>query len=83
MPEMGRAGKKNGELLGLATSRFNVFITADQNLTYQQKLEGAKMAVIVLVTKNNRLESFRSLMPQVLALLKTKKLAGVTRIAEH
>lgn len=35
VPEMGWAGKKSGELLKLAASKFDLFLTVDQNLTYQ------------------------------------------------
>ena len=46
--EMGCAGLKNGELLALAEREFDVLITADKNLRYQQSLTGRKLAVIVL-----------------------------------
>jgi len=36
--ERGWSGVKNGELLTLAAERFDVFVTADQNLQYQQNL---------------------------------------------
>lgn len=38
VPEMGWAGKKNGELMKVAHAQFDVFVTADQNLQYQQNL---------------------------------------------
>ena len=37
-PEMGWASKKNGELLALAAVDFDVFLTTDRNLSYQQNL---------------------------------------------
>jgi len=48
VPHMGWAGKKNGELLKLAEQQFDVFITTDQNLSFQQNLAKFKIAVIVL-----------------------------------
>jgi hexokinase len=36
VPEMGWASKENGELLELAAAVFDVFITTDQKLSYQQ-----------------------------------------------
>jgi hypothetical protein len=36
IPEMGWASKRNGELLALAVGRFDVFLTADRNLSFQQ-----------------------------------------------
>lgn len=59
VPEMGWAGKKNGELLSLAMGRFDVFVTADQNLPYQQNLVGHGIAVVVLKAKDNRLATLK------------------------
>ena len=48
--DMGWTGKKNGDLLALiAEERFDVFITVDQNLPYQQNLRAAGIAVLVMV----------------------------------
>ena len=47
--QQGWAGLGNGELLRRAASEgFDVFITADQNLRFQQNLAGAPLAVIVV-----------------------------------
>lgn len=63
---MGWAGKKNGELLRLMVKEgFAVFLTADQNLRYQQNLRDAGIAVIVLVAKTNRLVDLQPLMKSV------------------
>ena len=49
----GWSGLKNGALLTAAEAAgFDLFITADQELTYQQNLTGRKMAVLVLSTNN-------------------------------
>jgi predicted nuclease of predicted toxin-antitoxin system len=48
VPEMGWAAKENGELLRLAESHFDVLITADQKLRYQQSVSGRNIAVVVL-----------------------------------
>lgn len=72
-PEMGWAGKTNGELLELAASQFEAFITADQNLTFQQNLEKAKLGVLVLVAPDNKLETLISLIPEALEKLKEVK----------
>lgn len=54
VPEMGWASIKNGALLRLAESAFDVFITADQNLQYQQNLHSSVIGIIVLIAPNNR-----------------------------
>ena len=49
----GWSGLKNGVLLSAAEEAgFDLFITADQELSYQQNLTGRKMALLVLSTNN-------------------------------
>ncbi len=49
----GWSGLKNGALLDAAEQAgFDLFITADQELSYQQNLTGRSMALIVLSTNN-------------------------------
>lgn len=70
--EMGWAGKRNGELLKLIIGYpFDVFLTVDQNLRYQQNLRKAGIAVIVLVALTNRLDDLTPLMPSVRKKLDT------------
>jgi len=80
LPEMGWASKRNGELLALAIGRFDVFLTADRNLSYQQDLSSFDVAVIVLVAPSNRLDDLRPLVPRLLEMLTTAKRRAVTRI---
>jgi len=54
VPEAGMAGKKTGELLRLAETIFDVLVTLDQGLEYQQNLSGRKIAVIVIRARSNR-----------------------------
>lgn len=70
VPEKGWAGTKNGALLRLAAPEFDVFITVDKNLQYQQNLKEAPLAVIVLVAADNKIETLTPLMPKVLDALK-------------
>lgn len=67
--EIGWSGVKNGELLVQAAARFDVFITADQNLRYQQNLSALPITVVVLVAKSNRIETLRPLIPKLLTSL--------------
>jgi len=47
--EMGWAGVKNGKLLRLANeSGFDVFVTADKNMHYQQNFDGLKLSAVVI-----------------------------------
>jgi len=48
--EMGWSGLENGELLRLAEDDFEVLVTTDQSLRYQQNLTGRRLAILVLPT---------------------------------
>lgn len=69
--ERGWSGKKNGELLQLSSGQFDVLITGDQSLKFQQNLSQVNIAVVVLVAPNNRLETLKPLMPKVQQVLQT------------
>ena len=69
VPECGWAGCKNGHLLGLAQEHFDVFLTVDRNLSFQQSLERYDIAVVVLVAASNAIEVLEPLMPSVIQVL--------------
>jgi len=65
-PEMGWAGIKNGELLHLAEKDFDLFLTMDRNLSFQNPIDKFKIAVVVMRAKSNRLHDLLPLVPSVL-----------------
>ena len=69
--QMGWASIKNGELLTLASQHFDVFVTVDRNLSFQQNLDSFSIAVIVLQAKTNRLANLRPLVPNLLAAIES------------
>jgi hypothetical protein len=77
---MGWASKSNGELLALAVAHFDVFLTADRNLSQQQDLSSFDIAVVVLVATSNRFEDLRPLTPRILEVLPRAPRRAVTRI---
>jgi hypothetical protein len=52
--QRGWRGAKNGRLLSLAQPEFDLFLTSDQNLAYQQNLLGRRIAVLQLSTNKLR-----------------------------
>ncbi len=65
--QQGWVGLKNGELLRCAADRgFEVFLTADRNLQFQQNLDRARLGVVVLVALSNRLDDLLPLVPDAL-----------------
>jgi hypothetical protein len=71
VPQMGWAGIKNGALLTLAENDFDVFITVDRNLSFQQNLPKFNIAVLVLHATSNRLADLKPLAPKILSILPT------------
>jgi predicted nuclease of predicted toxin-antitoxin system len=69
--ERGWSGKKNGELIHLMSGTIEVFLTADQNLQYQQYLNTITFSIIVLIERDNRLPTLLPLMSQVQTILET------------
>ena len=78
--EMGWAGVKNGELMRLAANEFDVLLTVDRNLEYQQNFVGLSLAVIVIHAPSNDIAVLQPLMPAVLAAIPNARLGVVTRI---
>ena len=65
----GWSGIKNGKLLASAATRFDVFLTADRNLEFQQNLATLPIAVVVLVARRARIQNIAPLLPELLKLL--------------
>ncbi len=68
-PENGWAGVKNGKLLKFAEQEFDIFLTMDRNLSFQNPVADFKIAVIVIRAKSNRLHDLLPLIPTVLEVM--------------
>lgn len=78
--QMGWSTIKNGELLALAAREFDVFVTVDRNLSFQQNLPAFGIAVLVLRAPSNRLAELQPLVPELLVQIPTAKLGAVTYV---
>jgi predicted nuclease of predicted toxin-antitoxin system len=78
--QMRWGGLTNGMLLQKAEKDFDVFLTADTNLRFQQNLTQFSIAVVVLEARSTRLIDTARLMPQVLNALRTIQPGQVVRI---
>ena len=76
--QMGWTAVKNGELLALASAHFDVFVTVDQNLSFQQNLASLPIAIIVLEARTSRLVDLRLLVPRLLLVIESAKRGMVT-----
>lgn len=69
--QMGWSEVKNGELLAMACKQFDVFVTVDRNLAFQNRITELPIAVIVLSARTNRLADLRPLLPDLIAAIGT------------
>jgi hypothetical protein len=79
--QMGWASIKNGELLALASQEFDVFVTVDRNLSFQQNLAPLTIAIIVLQAPTNRLADLQGLVPRLLVAIASATPGAATIIA--
>lgn len=78
----GWLGRKNGELLSLMVENdFELFITVDRNLPYQQNLKRLPLTIIILCAKNNRVETLHKLIPKIFDRLAQDDLQNVIEIS--
>jgi hypothetical protein len=77
--QMGWVAIKNGELLSQA---FDVFVTVDRNLAFQQNVATLQVAVVVLRAKTNRLADLMPLVPDLMAAIDTTKAGAVRFVGE-
>ncbi len=76
--DTGWLGKKNGELLKLMTNNgFELFVTIDRNLPYQQNLAKLTVPIFVLYAKDSRRDTLKSLIPTIFEMLNKEKLPVV------
>ena len=78
--EAGWAGVKNGALLQLAATQFDVLLTVDRNLEYQQNFADIPLAVIVNVAPSNDVDVLRPFMAAVRDALLAAKPGVVTHV---
>jgi hypothetical protein len=81
--EAGWAGKSNGELLRLAERRFDVLLSTDKGIPYQQNLSRFDLAVVLLQAESNAREHLAPLMDQVGTALARIEPGTVVRITHE
>ncbi len=81
--QQGWAGLGNGELQRRAAAAgFEIFVTADQNLQFQQNLRGSPLRVVVLAARSNALADLLPLIPAMLAAVTRAQPGDVERVAK-
>jgi predicted nuclease of predicted toxin-antitoxin system len=65
----GWASTRNGKLLALAAHEFDVLLTADKGMEYQQNLATLPVAILIVVARSNRIGDLAPAIPAILAAL--------------
>jgi hypothetical protein len=78
--DAGLKGLRNGALLRAASWRFDVLITVDRNIPFQQNVGALQIAVMILVARTNRYEDLKVLVPKALEALTTIKCGDIVYI---
>jgi hypothetical protein len=78
--ECGWSGKKNGELLTEADLPFDLLLTLDKNLPYQQDLTTKRIAVLIVRARSNRIQDLLPILPGCLAALASIQPRQVVRV---
>lgn len=79
--QQGWASLRNGELLQQARSEaFDIFVTADQNLEFQQNFARVEIAVIVMIARTNRIQDLLPLVPDLLQAIANIKRGDLKHI---
>ncbi len=74
-------GQKNGALLKLLIEdNFELFVTVDRNLPYQQNTERLPLIIVVLCAKDNRRETLAALIPRFFERIQEGDLQNVIEI---
>ena len=74
---LGWAGLKNGALLRRAADEFDVLVTMDKNLQFQQNLAAHAVGVILVRAHSNRLDDLRPLVPQIVDAIAVAELSKI------
>ena len=65
----GWASIKNGKLLALAAAEFDVLLTADKGMEYQQNLLTLPISILIVLARSNRIEALTAALPTILSAL--------------
>ena len=79
-PKLVWPAKKNGELIGLAEGRFDMLVTLDKGLEFQQNLTGRKIAIVLMRSKSNRIADLQQHASACLAAIESIQLGQLLRI---
>jgi len=78
--QAGLKGLKNGALLRSASGKFDVLITVDQNIPFQQNSADLSIAIVIMIARSNRYSDLKTLVPKVLNAIGAIRVGEIVRI---
>ena len=78
--ELGLTGTANGTLLARLEGNYDVFVTADKNLRYQQNLAGRSLAIVELPT--NRFPVLKTMVAEIASAVSSATPGSYTQVAQ-
>jgi predicted nuclease of predicted toxin-antitoxin system len=79
--ERGWSGKKNGELLRAAAAEFDVMVTMDRGIEYQQNLVSLDLGIVLISARSNRRQDVEPVLPAVNRVIRTLKAGELVRVS--
>lgn len=76
----GWSGVENGELLRRAAEAFDVFVTMDRNIEFQQHIPNLPLGVVLICAPSNRMLHLRPLVPALLEAILVTRAGGLQRV---
>jgi hypothetical protein len=77
---LGWQGIKNGDLLHRAQEHFEVLVTMDRNLEFQQDVKGFELSILLVLAHSNRMVHLRPLVPAILKAIETGRPGELRRV---
>ena len=81
VPQMGWAGIKNGELLSRASREFDVLVTTDRGIQFQQNIAQYGVGVVLLLAPSNDIDDLRPLLPAALRCIVKVRSGEITTVS--
>lgn len=79
--DCGWKGLQDGELLRIAQTEFDVFVTTDKGIPFEQNLSSLSIAIVLLETRSNRFEDLVELLPQLNEIMQSINIGDLVRIS--
>ena len=76
----GWAGMKNGELLRRMRGRYDVLLTMDRGIEFQQQISTLPFGIIIVRARSNRMQHLSPLVPSILNAIAASKPGRVQRV---